>query len=62
MKLQLPSASLALFALLPFLAHRVMASDVYDLTGTTFEKEIMNEDLALVEFFAPCKLVSYMGG
>lgn len=53
MKLQLPSASLALLSLLPFLAHRVLASDVLDLTGSTFEKEVMGEELALVEFFAP---------
>ena len=58
MKLQLPSASLALLSLLPFLAHRVLASDVLDLTGSTFEKEVMGEELALVEFFAPCKCCS----
>ncbi|WVN89193.1 protein disulfide-isomerase domain [Cryptococcus depauperatus CBS 7841] len=44
--------SLALLAAIPQLAS-VLASDVLDLTETTFEKEIQDEDLALVEFFAP---------
>lgn len=47
------SASLsALSALVSVLA----ASDVLDLTKSSFKGEVMNEDLALVEFFAPCKL------
>lgn len=33
----------------------VLASDVLDLTKATFSGEVMNEDLALVEFFAPCE-------
>ena len=37
------------------LANMVAAadSDVIDLTAGTFEQEVMNEKLALVEFFAP---------
>jgi hypothetical protein len=41
----------ALAALVSVLA----ASDVLDLTKSTFKGEVMSEDLALVEFFAPCK-------
>ncbi|KIR38827.1 protein disulfide-isomerase domain [Cryptococcus deuterogattii 99/473] len=44
--------SLALAAALPNLVS-VLASDVIDLTESTFQKEIAGEDLALVEFFAP---------
>jgi protein disulfide-isomerase A1 len=40
--------TLALLALLPNLAH-VLASDVLDLTASTFQKEVFNEELALVE-------------
>ncbi len=53
--MKLPSVSLSLFALLPYLAHSVLASDVLDLTGATFKGEVLGEDLALVEFFAPCE-------
>jgi hypothetical protein len=45
--------TLSLVALLPYLAS-VLASDVYDLTASTFKSEVMGADLALVEFFAPC--------
>lgn len=43
-----PKLSLALVAALPNLAS-VLASDVIDLTQSTFQKEIAGEDLALVE-------------
>ncbi|WWD17618.1 protein disulfide-isomerase domain [Kwoniella shandongensis] len=43
------SISLALVAL----TTSVLASDVLDLTQSSFKKEVFNEDLALVEFFAP---------
>jgi hypothetical protein len=42
----------ALAALVSVLA----ASDVLDLTKSSFKGEVLGEDLALVEFFAPCKL------
>ncbi|WWC86526.1 protein disulfide-isomerase domain [Kwoniella dendrophila CBS 6074] len=44
--------TLALAALLPALTS-VVASDVYDLSQDTFKGEVIGEDLALVEFFAP---------
>lgn len=44
----------ALLALLPVLSG-VLASDVLDLKSETFMTEVYDEDLALVEFFAPCK-------
>ncbi|WVF70644.1 protein disulfide-isomerase domain [Kwoniella sp. CBS 6097] len=44
--------TIALAALLPLFAH-ASASDVLDLTESTFSGEVFNEDLALVEFFAP---------
>ncbi len=43
----------ALVALLPAIAG-VLASDVLDLNQETFMSEVYDEDLALVEFFAPC--------
>jgi thiol-disulfide isomerase/thioredoxin len=42
----------ALVALLPAIAG-VLASDVLDLNQETFMSEVYDEDLALVEFFAP---------
>lgn len=38
----------ALLALLPFLA-TALASDVLDLTESTFKSSVLGEDLALVE-------------
>jgi hypothetical protein len=52
--MRLSFSSLALLGLLPNLAH-VFASDVLDLTQSTFSQEVLGEDLALVEFFAPCE-------
>nr|XP_018267457.1 protein disulfide-isomerase domain [Kwoniella dejecticola CBS 10117]OBR89615.1 protein disulfide-isomerase domain [Kwoniella dejecticola CBS 10117] len=44
--------TLALAALLPALTN-VVASDVLDLAQDTFKGEVYDQDLALVEFFAP---------
>lgn len=48
----------ALAALVSVLA----ASDVLDLTKSSFNKEVMSEDLALVEFFAPCESLCLVSG
>jgi protein disulfide-isomerase A1 len=44
----------AIAATFAALTHSVLAeSDVLSLTESTFEKEVLHEDLMLVEFFAP---------
>lgn len=52
--MRLPTKSL--LALLPLLSSVLAASDVVDLTGDNFQNEVAGEELALVEFFAPCEL------
>jgi protein disulfide-isomerase A1 len=52
MRFSSPLAALTVLSALGLIA----ASDVLDLTSKSFTKEVMGEDLALVEFFAPCKL------
>lgn len=52
MRFSSPLAALTVLSALGLIA----ASDVLDLTAKSFKAEVMGEDLALVEFFAPCKL------
>lgn len=52
--MRLPTTSL--LALLPLLSGVLAASDVVDLTADNFQNEVAGEELALVEFFAPCEL------
>jgi len=49
MRFTSPLAALTLLSALGWVA----ASDVLDLTSSTFKNEVLSEDLALVEFFAP---------
>jgi protein disulfide-isomerase A1 len=55
MRFSSPVAALTLLSALGWVA----ASDVLDLTAKSFTTEVMGEDLALVEFFAPCKWSSH---
>jgi hypothetical protein len=51
MRFSTPIAALSLLSALGLVA----ASDVLDLTSSSFKGEVLGEDLALVEFFAPCE-------